>query len=149
MDPENGEFVVRKSVSIKAAPDEVWEALTNPEKTKKYFFNCKVFSDWEPGSRITFTGRMFLIKKIEMHGRILEIVPEKFLKYNLENESDNSGTVSTVTEELSFANGATHLTVTDNVGTGKGAEQRFHRSIKGWDKILNGLKQLVEEELGD
>lgn len=149
MESGSKEFVVRRSVSIKAAPDEVWEALTNPEKTRKYFFNCRVLSDWEAGSRITFKGRMFLIKKIEMHGRILEIVPEKFLKYDLENESGNSGTVSTVTEELTYANGATNLTITDNVGAGKGAEKRYRRSEKGWDKILKGLKRLVEEELGD
>ncbi|MGZ3864302.1 MAG: SRPBCC domain-containing protein [Bacteroidia bacterium] len=149
MEAEKSDFVVRKSIKIKAAPDEVWEALTNPEKTKKYFFNCRVFSDWKEGSRIEFKGRMFLIKKIEMKGHILGIEPEKFLKYNLENGKENSGSVSTVTEELTYSNGATNLVVTDDVGAGEGAEKRFRRSEKGWDKVLKGLKQLVEDELGD
>lgn len=77
------EFVVRKKISIRAEPSEVWNALTNPEKTKEYFFNCEVYSDWEVGSTIVFTGTLFLIKKIEMKGQILKIEPNKLLQYSL------------------------------------------------------------------
>lgn len=31
------EYIVKKTIQIKANPEKVWEALTNPEKTKKYF----------------------------------------------------------------------------------------------------------------
>ena len=39
--------VVKKTITIKAEPAAVWDALTNPEKTKRYFFNCRVISDWK------------------------------------------------------------------------------------------------------
>lgn len=39
------EFVVRKSIAIHADPAAVWDALTNPDKTEEYFFNCRVKSD--------------------------------------------------------------------------------------------------------
>jgi uncharacterized protein YndB with AHSA1/START domain len=70
-------FIVKKKVAINAEPSIVWDALTNPEKTKEYFFNCEVFSDWKVGSPITFKGKIFVVKKIEMNGTILEIEPKK------------------------------------------------------------------------
>ena len=141
-------FIVSKTIRLKAEPSEVWAALTNPEKTKQYFFNCEVYSDWEPGSTILFTGRLFLIKKIELKGQILDIMPNKLLKYSLENEEDDvdPDSFSIVTDELTYENGETILSVTDNVGQGKGAEKRYTQSEKGWDKILEGLKELVEKD---
>ena len=137
------EFVVRKEISLKAEPSEVWHALTNPEKTKQYFFNCEVFSDWEVGSTIIFTGRLFLIKKIEMKGQIVKIEPNKLLQYTLMNEDDPDN-FSTVTDVLTYTNGETTLVITDDVGQGEGAEDRYERSQKGWDSILKGLKEIVE-----
>jgi uncharacterized protein YndB with AHSA1/START domain len=140
-------YIVKKSITIKAPASKVWDALTNPEKTKKYFFNAKVFSDWKVGSSIIFKGRIFLIKKFEMKGEILAIEPNKLLKYKLRNESDkNLSGFSTVTDTLTFQNGETTVSITDDVGQGEGAEKRFKRSEKGWDKILNGLKKTVEQE---
>ncbi|MPR33382.1 SRPBCC family protein [Salmonirosea aquatica] len=139
------DFVVKKKVTINAEPAAVWDALTNPEKTKKYFFNCKVFSDWKVGSPITFKGKIFLIKKIEFHGKILEVVPGKLLKYNLTNDnSKGTSSISVVTDELTYEDGKTTLSVSDNVGGGEGAEDRYKKSVKGWDKVLKGLKEVVE-----
>ena len=142
------EFVVRKQIILKAEPAMVWDALTNPDKTKQYFFNCAVYSDWEPGSTIVFTGRMFWFKKIEMKGQIVAIEPTKLLKYTLTNgaEDEDLDNFSTVTDELSYENGETILSITDDVGQGKGAKDRYERSVKGWDHILKGLKEVVEAE---
>ena len=142
------DFIVRKIVTINAEPSKVWDALTNPEKTKKYFFNCKVFSEWRAGSSITFKGRIFLFWNIEMTGKIQAIDQQRFLRYTLSNKSDDSHTSSTVTEELSYADGVTTLTISDDVSAGEGAEKRFKKSEKGWDKVLGRLKDLVEKGEG-
>jgi uncharacterized protein YndB with AHSA1/START domain len=138
------EHVVKKSIDIKARPEKVWDALTNPEKTKQYFFNCEVISDWKEESPITFRGRIFLVKKIEMTGEIIQVEPNKLLKYSLKNSSDHSGTHSIVTDVMRYHDGVTTLSITDDVGPGPGAEKRFSRSQKGWDKVLKGLKKVVE-----
>ena len=122
----------------------MWDAITKTKKTKKYFFNCEVFSDWKEGDPITFKGKMFLFINVEMRGQILKVIPGKFLQYNLSNTGSTS--TSTVTDELTYENGQTTLSITDDVGQGDGAERRYNRSQKGWDKVLNGLKELVEEE---
>ena len=138
-------FIVQKQIAINGSPEDVWDALTNPEKTKKYFFHCEVFSDWKTGSAITFKGKIFLVKKIEMTGVILAIEPGKLLKYTLSN-GDDSSTSSTVTDEISTENGQTILSITDDVGTGEKAQERYEKSEKGWEKVLSGLKELVEEK---
>ena len=141
------EYIVKKSIDINAEPAQVWDALTNPEKTKKYFFNAKVISRWEEGSKITFKGKLFFFIKYEMTGKILAIESEKLLKYTLKNGSDKENkSFSTVTDELSYVNGVTTVSITDDVGQGEDAEKRLKRSEKGWDKILKGLKKLVEEK---
>lgn len=136
-------YIVQQSVTIKAKPDQVWKALTDPEKTKKYFFNCEIHSDWKKGSAISFKGKLFLVFPIEMKGKILDIQREELLQYTLSNGKSN--TFSTVTDRLTYTNGITTLSITDDVGQGEGAEKRYKRSVKGWEKVLKGLKKVVEE----
>lgn len=139
------QYIVQRSIWLNALPEVVWDVLTNPEKTKRYFFNCRVISDWKPGSPILWKGRIFLFKEIELHGEIIDVLPEKLLKYKLNNRQDNS--VSTVTDTLTPENGGTLLTILDDVGQGPGAAERYNRSIKGWDKVLKGLKKVVDDEI--
>lgn len=142
------EYIVKKSIRIKAEPQQVWDALTNPERTKNYFFHCKVYSDWKQGSDISFKGKLFLIKNIELKGKILKIEPNKLLQYDLKNGSapDTEAGKSIVTDLLTYENGETLVSITDDVGNGEGAEKRYQRSEKGWDKVLRGLKKEVEEK---
>ena len=48
------ELIVKKSIKVNADISAVWDALTNPEMTKKYFFDYEAISDWETGSVIEF-----------------------------------------------------------------------------------------------
>ncbi len=139
-------YVVHKEIRIKAQPEVVWDALTNPEKTKKYFFNCAVNSKWKQGSKITFSGKIFLFFPIELTGEILEIEPGSLLKYKLKNASDKNGSFSVVTDRLTYDQGLTTLDIHDDVGTGEGAKERYLKSLKGWEKVLKSLKKMIEEE---
>ena len=41
---------VKNIININAPALKVWDALVNPEQTKKYMFGCETVSDWKPGS---------------------------------------------------------------------------------------------------
>src|ERR1700712_1481902 len=86
------DYIVKKHIAINAPAEAVWDALTNPEKTKKYFFHCRVISQWKAGSPITFKGRMFFIIPIKMRGEIKKIQPGKMLQYTLGNKGGSTST---------------------------------------------------------
>lgn len=136
--------IVHKHIRINATPERVWQALTDPEQTRKYFFHAGVYSSFTAGSPIAFRGRMFWIIPFEMKGVVLRAVPGRFLQYTLQNGHGASGNISTVTDTLTYENGQTLLSIADDVGDAPGAERRLARSEKGWDKILAGLKKEVE-----
>ena len=72
--------MVKKEITIKAKPEEVWDALTNPEKTKEYFFKSEVHSNLKSGSRITCNRNFLFFFTFKMNGKILAIeVPIKIV----------------------------------------------------------------------
>ena len=40
------------SVFIRATPDQVWDAITKPEFTARYFYGSVIDSTFEPGSPV-------------------------------------------------------------------------------------------------
>src|SRR6478672_2266118 len=135
--------VVHKEIVLDAPPQTVWRALTDPEITKQYFYHCKVLSDWKVGSTITFKGKIFWIFPVKLSGKIKQIEPGKLLQYTLQNHGSPGH--SLVTDQLIDENGKTRLKITDDVGTAEGAAKRYKNSMRGWDKILRGLKRTVEK----
>lgn len=140
------QHIVTKNIRINATPERVWQALTDPQQTRCYFFNAEVQSSFAAGSPITFRGRMFWIIPFEMRGIVLRAVPGRFLQYTLQNGRGGDGNISTVTDTLTYENGQTLVSITDDVGDAPGAAKRLARSERGWDKILTGLKKHVESQ---
>jgi uncharacterized protein YndB with AHSA1/START domain len=140
------DFVVRKQVEIRSAIKNVWHALTDPELTQQYFFGCRVDSNWIVGSPITFKRKILLIFPFELKGTIIKMDRGRLLQYTLKNKDSKSE--SNVTIELYEEGGRTIVSVTDDVGdTDNDAEDRYERSVKGWDKVLSGLKRVTESKL--
>lgn len=43
---------IQNTITIASPASKVWDALVNPEQTKKYMFGCETVSDWKPGSHL-------------------------------------------------------------------------------------------------
>ena len=69
------------SISIYAPVSIVWEALTEPEIIKQYFFGTNTITDWKVGSPIRFSGE-WQGKYYEDKGTILAIEKNKILQYD-------------------------------------------------------------------
>ena len=144
-------LIVKNSIAINATPDRVWDALINPEQTKKYMFGCETVSDWKPGSALLWKGNYEGKEMVFVKGNILSIETGRFLSYS--TIDPNSGIADipenylTVTYALTSQNGQTVLTVTqgDYATVGDG-EKRYQETIDGggWDPILNENKKLAE-----
>ena len=82
-------------------------------------------------------------------GKIVKIEPQNLLQYTVLNSDSgsakNSANFSLVTDKLSYQNGETTLSITDDIGKAEGAEERYKKSEKGWDTVLKGLKELLED----
>ena|SRR5262245_49347588 len=77
------ELAVVKSIEISTSINDVWGALTEPDKIAQWMGGVRVESKWELGGDITFTGEMPGFNKIcHDRGTVVAIDREKLLKYS-------------------------------------------------------------------
>lgn len=145
------ELAIKNSIEINASTVKVWDALINPEQTKKYMFGCAAISDWKPGSPLVWKGIFDGKELIAVKGTIVSIEKERFLAYTTIDPNSSIADIpenyTTVTYSLLNSNGKTTLTVTqgDFAKVADGTK-RFEEvsSGGGWDPILVEIKKLVE-----
>jgi uncharacterized protein YndB with AHSA1/START domain len=145
-------LTVKNTITLHADASKVWDALTNPEQTKKYMFGCETVSNWEAGSPLLWKGNHEGHEMIFVKGIILEIQPNRLLKYTVIDPHapypDIPENYLNVTYELSGQNGQTILTVTQDgfelAAEGEKRYQEVYNKGEGWNPILVEIKKLVE-----
>jgi uncharacterized protein YndB with AHSA1/START domain len=144
------ELTVRNSVTLNADRDKVWDALTNPQVTKKYMYNCEVTSDWKVGSPVLWKMDVDGRETVVVQGQVLSIEPKKHLAYTVFDPAmgieDVPENYLTVSYELEERDGQTVLSVSqgDYSRVAEG-EKRYQDTLGSWDYALGGLKKAVEE----
>lgn len=148
-------LIIENKIDIHANSAKVWDALTNPEQTKKYMFGCETVSDWNPGSPLLWKGSYEGNEMVFVKGNIIEIDPGKFLSYttidpNNPSIADIPENYLTVTYSLKEKRGHTVLTVTQgDYSTVAEGEKRYKEAFnhgEGWNPILVEIKKLIERE---
>lgn len=147
-------LIIKNHVVINAPAIKVWDALTNPEQTKKYMFGCETVSDWKPGSPLLWRGHYEGQEMVFVKGNIIEIDPERFLSYTTIDPNSAIADIPenylTVTYSLKEENGHTIFTVTQGdyskVADGEKRYTEAYNNGEGWNPILIEIKKLVEEE---
>ncbi|HYV95516.1 MAG TPA: SRPBCC domain-containing protein [Chitinophagales bacterium] len=146
------QLIVKNSITINAPASKVWDALTNPEQTKKYMFGCETVSDWKEGSPLLWKGNYEGKEMVFVKGDIVSIEPGEFLAYTTIDPNSTIEDIPenylTVTYDLSEDNGQTVLTVTQgDYSTVADGERRYNETYnggEGWNPILVEIKKLVE-----
>ncbi len=139
------DLVLTKSLNINAPIAKVWEALTNPELIKIYFFDTECITDWQKGSPIIYKG-IWEGKSYEDKGNVLDIEKEKFILCNY--WSSFSGTEDIpenyfeIKYELAIADHGTTLTITQS---GFKTEEALKHSEANWEQVMNGMKKMLEK----
>jgi len=127
------------SVFILATPDQIWEAITNPEFTERYFHGVRI--ELREGRRFSSMG------DLEWDEEVLEADPPRRLVHRWISAYDSDMAAeepSRVTWEIDPQDdGTTLLTVVHDQleGAPKTAESV---SGAGWMYVLSGLKTLLE-----
>lgn len=146
---------VKNSITINASPDKVWDALVNPEQTKKYMFGCETVSDWKKGSQLEWKGQQDGKDIVYVKGAILEINPDKLLTYEtidtLSPIDETSEQYLRVTYELIPHGNSTTLNVAQGdyskVNEGDRRYKEASNNGEGWNPILVEIKKLVESAI--
>jgi uncharacterized protein YndB with AHSA1/START domain len=143
---------VENTISIQASAERVWDALTNPEMTKKYMFGCAALSDWRVGSPLIWKGNFNGVELVAVKGNVVSIDPGRFLAYTTIDPNnpaipDLPENYLTVTYELTSEGASTLLRVSQgDYSAVANGQQRYDETVAGggWTPILGQIKQMLE-----
>jgi uncharacterized protein YndB with AHSA1/START domain/DNA-binding transcriptional ArsR family regulator len=124
---------------IATTPQRLWDALTDPEVTARYWGHRNV-SNWALGD--TWEHRRVGDGVVDIVGRIVEVDPPRRLAHTwrLAADADNPGRWSRVTFDIEPNGEVVRLTLThEDVPA-----QQVTGTDRGWAKVLSNLKSLLE-----
>jgi uncharacterized protein YndB with AHSA1/START domain len=127
-------------VEIATTRERLWQALTDPEQTRKYWYGALSVSDWQVGSRWVSQSED---GEVYLEGEILEIDPPRRLVHTLHVVHEAAAAAeapSRIEFEITLLGDRCRLTVIHN---GRGPATVEYTS-GGWETILAGLKELLE-----
>ena len=137
-------LTARTSVTIDAAPQKVWKALTTPASVKEWLIGTEVSTDWKEGSAINFTGE-YEGKKYHDKGIIKKPEPNKLLQHtywsSVSGKEDKPENYNLVTYKLDARDGKTLLTLTQD--NNKSEKEKEH-ATENWKQVLKKLKEVAE-----
>jgi uncharacterized protein YndB with AHSA1/START domain/DNA-binding transcriptional ArsR family regulator len=125
-------------IVIATSAEKVWESLTKPEFTQKFWFGRSVISDWEVGSVVSIITPD---GKEEMKGEVIEFQPNKRLSYTWKTPEEAFTETTTVVFELQEMGPMTKLTILHDMDA---ESAKFQQAAAGWTFILCGLKTFLE-----
>ena len=133
-------------VFIKASPEKIWDAITKPEFTSRYFHGSNVESSFEPGA--PYKGWSSDRSQLFVDGEVLESDPPRRLSFTwsaLWDEELVSEAASRVTWEIDPQTGGfSKVTVVHDQLEGAPKTAETVASDMGWKIVLDGMKTLLE-----
>lgn len=125
-------------IVIATSAEKIWESLTKPEFTQKFWFGRSVISDWKVGSTVTLITPE---GNEEMKGEVLEFEPNKRLSYTWKTPDQDASETTHVVFELQEMGPMTKLTILHDIDA---SMAKFQQAAAGWTFILCGLKTFLE-----
>jgi uncharacterized protein YndB with AHSA1/START domain len=138
------DHVAHAETEISASPQQVWDALTDPDAIEKFMFGAKVDTDWEEGSAITWSGE-YDGQPYQDKGEILEVAESRRLRLThyspLTGEDDVPENYHTLDYRLAGEGDTTRLTLDQD---GNDSEEQADQFAQNWQAMLDQVKQYVE-----
>jgi uncharacterized protein YndB with AHSA1/START domain len=130
--------------TIHAPIEKVWDALTNPEVVKQYFFGSELVTTWQPNSPIIFKGE-WDGKPYQDKGTVLVYEPNKRLTYDYHSSwsdlEDRPENYQIITYSVKKKGNSTILTIGQrNID----ALSKKLDSVKNWTALTLSIKKMME-----
>jgi uncharacterized protein YndB with AHSA1/START domain len=131
-------------ITIEAPAEDVWEAITDPERIKEWFFGVDTITDWTEGGSIVHKGE-WQGKPYEDKGEVVKVERPKTLIHthwsSMSGLPDAPENYQEVRWSLATEDGRTTLSVSeDNIPS----EEAREMSEKTWKTVLTKLKEILE-----
>ena len=130
-------------VYIRTTPDKLWQALTDPEISKQYFYGGSLISEWRPGSSYALHDGDGNVNMLE--GKVLEVDKPRKLVHTflaVHDDEQRKERPSRVTWQIEPLGEVCKLTVThDGFVPGSNVLPAISQ---GWPAVLSSLKTLLE-----
>jgi uncharacterized protein YndB with AHSA1/START domain/biotin operon repressor len=126
-------------IYIRATPERLWEAITDPRIRARYQFGAQIQSDWAAGS----SYRVGNAQRTLIEGENLAVDPPRRLVQSFHAVWDDTAAAegtSRVTWDIEQVGDSCRLTVTHDQ-LRDGADEHLYG---GWPMILSGLKTWLE-----
>jgi uncharacterized protein YndB with AHSA1/START domain len=139
-DPNGSRFVY--VIYIRTTPEKLWQALTDPQMMRKYWFGFVQETDWKAGSPWKLVAGDGTVTDM---GEILEADPPRRLAIRWRNEFREelkAEGYSVCTMDIEPAESAVKLTISHAIDV---ADSKLIQAVNGgWPAILSNLKSLLE-----
>jgi uncharacterized protein YndB with AHSA1/START domain len=127
---------------IRTSPQKLWQALIDPEFTRRYWVETWQESDWKPGA----SWRLMIPDgRIGDAGEVIEIEPERKLVLSWRNEFKpelREEGFSRLTYELEQQGDMVKLTLIHEMD--KPGSKLIEKVSNGWPMLMASLKSLLE-----
>ena len=127
---------------IRTTPERLWQAITTPEQTARYYYGTALHADLRAGAPLTYT---YPDGRLAADGRILEVDPNRKLvmQFNAVWDDDVRGEAPVrMTWEIKPSGEMCRLTVTtDDLVPGSATQSQFEGGVA---YIASGLKSVLE-----
>jgi uncharacterized protein YndB with AHSA1/START domain len=127
---------------IRTTPEKLWQALIEPEFTRRFWFECWQESEWKTG---TSWQLMIPDGRVGDSGKILEIEPQRRLVLSWRNEfipGMREEGHSRLSYGLEKQSESVKLTVIHEID--RSGSKLIEAVSSGWPLILSSLKSLLE-----
>jgi uncharacterized protein YndB with AHSA1/START domain/DNA-binding transcriptional ArsR family regulator len=128
-------------IFIKATPERLWQAITDGEVTRRYFFGSVAESTWQPSTPLVWR----IDGNVAVDGKVLEFDPPRKLVHTWDYRLDPDASKdrpSRVTWEITPMGEMCKLAVIHDDFDGETATYRIVAG--GWSYVLSGLKSVLE-----
>jgi uncharacterized protein YndB with AHSA1/START domain len=138
------DHVAHAETRISASPQQVWDALTDPDAISAFMFGAKVETDWEEGSPIRWSGE-YDGRPYQDKGEILEVAESRRLRMThyspLSGDEDVPESYHTLDYRLVDDGDHTRLTLDQD---GNESAEQAEQFSQNWQTMLDQVKEYVE-----